>query len=134
MCPFTTPPAQGMTHTIETHMEICLCIYFFWPPPSSWQRQHLQSMETYSVSPATVTKQMINIFMNENVHTAKVIQMIIAVSHIKLFLKASLLCILANSPEGGNGCLQLMGKHTRVSTSDMVTEGIMDEHVLVLQK
>ena len=26
-----------------------------------------------------------------------------------------------------------MGRHTRVPTSDVVTEGIMDEHILVLQ-
>ena len=79
MCPLITTLAQGRTHRIETHMEICLCICFFWPPPSSWQRQCLQSMETYSVSPATVTKQMINIFRNENAHTAKDIQMIITI-------------------------------------------------------
>ena len=58
----------------------------------------------------------------------------IIIAHSELLLKASPLCIPVNYPEGGNGCLQLMGKHTRVPTSDVVTEGIMDEHVLVLQE
>ena len=58
--------------------------------------------------------------------------MLANVPHFKLFLKASHLCILVNSHESGNGSFELMGRHTGVPTGDVVAEGIMDEHVLVL--
>ena len=47
-------------------------------------------------------------------------------------MKASPPSALVNSLKRGNDSPQLMGRHTCVSTSDVVTEGIMDEHILVL--
>ena len=64
---------------------------------------------------------------------AKTSSIILVGSHIKLLLKASHLCILVNPHECGNGCLQLMRRHTCVPTCDVVTEGIMDEYILILQ-
>ena len=55
-------------------------------------------------------------------------------AHSKLFQKASSFSVLVNSLKSGNDFLQFMGRHTCVSTGDVVTEGIMDEHILVLGK
>ena len=112
-------------------MEIGPCTYFSLPPPSSWQMQCLQGMGSYLVSPASVTTTL-SLFYSQG-QNMQLHAIILDGSHIKLFLKASHLCILVNSHECGNGCLQLMGRHTCVPTCDVVTEGIMDEYILILQ-
>ena len=114
-------------------MEIGPCTYFSLPPPSSWQMQRLQGMGSYLVSPASVTTTVS--LLHSLLPRAKHANIILDAygSHIKLLLKASHLCILVNSHECGNGSLQLMGRHTCVPTCDVVTEGIMDEHILILK-
>ena len=126
-------------------MEIGPCTYFSLPPPSSWQMQCLQGMGSYLVSPASVTTTLSLLHSlfprakHTNIHIIILILYIIQAniihdgSHIKLLLKASHLCILVNPHECGNGYLQLMGRHTGVPTCDVVTEGIMDEYILILK-
>ena len=111
-------------------MEIGPCTYFSLPPPSSWQMQRLQGMGSYLVSPASVTTTLSLLY--SLLPRAKHANITLDCSHIKLLLKASHLCILVNSRECGNGCLQLMGKHTGVPTCHVVTEGIVDEYILIL--
>ena len=89
-------------------------------------------MGTYSVSPASVTMKMASKWHTPAEDIQIIIYLLTTVSHLKLFLKASHLCVLVNSLESGNGSFELMGRHTGVPTGDVVTEGIMDEHVLVL--
>ena len=112
-------------------MEIGPCTYFSLPPPSSWQKQRLQGMGSYLVSPASVTTTLSLLY--SLFPRLKHANITLDGSHIKLLLKASHLCILVNSRECGNGCLQLMGRHTCVPTCDVVTEGIVDEYILILQ-
>ena len=57
----------------------------------------------------------------------------IGLEYLKLFLKSTLsstiLLVHIN-----NGTSQFMSHHTGVSTSDVVTQGIMDEGILILKK
>ena len=112
-------------------MEIGPCTYFSLTPPSSWQMQCLQGMGSYLVSPASVTTTLSLLYLL--FPRPKPANNMLDGSHIKLLLKASHLCILVNPHECGNGCLQLMRRHTCVPTCDVVTEGIMDEYILILQ-
>ena len=123
-------------------MEIGPCTYFSLPPPSSWQMQRLQGMGSYLVSPASVTTTLSLLYLLLLYHyyiyyiiftIPKGKTCMLDGSHIKLLLKPSHLCTLVNSHECGNGCLQLVGRHTCVPTCDVVTEGIMDEYILILK-
>ena len=109
-----------------THMEIGPCTYFSLPPPSSWQMQCLQGMGSYLVSPASVTTTL-SLFYSQG-QNMQLHAIILDGSHIKLLLKASHLCILVNSHECGNGCLQLMGRHTCVPTCDVVIQSWMNTY------
>ena len=118
------------------HMGICPCTYFFWPPHSSWQRQYLQNMLVYNVSPTSVhcSNRNYQYPMKTKRIQSNTGPWIIYFPHSKLFLKTSPPSALVNFLKSSNDSLQLMSRKTCVSTSDVVTEGIMNEDILVLYR